>query len=80
MGILDKAIVVSVPSKTEAAKRLMDQLVTSEDGLITLIVGEDVSDEEQDNLVSYITEHFDACEVEVHKGHQPVYSYIIGVE
>jgi len=80
MGILDKTIVVSVPSKAEAAKRLMDQLVTSEDGLITLIVGEEVSDEEQDDLVAYITEHFDACELEVHKGHQPVYSYIIGVE
>ena len=80
MGILDKAIVVSVPSKTEAAKRLMDQLVTSEDGLITVIIGEDVSEEEQDELVSYITVHFDACEVEVHTGHQPVYSYIIGVE
>jgi DAK2 domain fusion protein YloV len=80
MGIMDKAIVVSVPSKAEAAKQLMDQLVTSEDGLITLIIGEDVNDEEQDELVAYITEHFDACELEVHKGHQPVYSYIIGVE
>jgi DAK2 domain fusion protein YloV len=80
MGILNKSIVVSVPSKTEAAKRLMDQLVTSEDGLITVIVGEDVNEEEQDELISYITEHFDACEVEVHLGHQPVYSYIIGVE
>jgi uncharacterized protein len=72
--------VVSVPSKTEAAKRLMDQLVSSEDGLITVIVGEDVNEEEQNDLISYITEHFDACEVEVHLGHQPVYSYIIGVE
>jgi len=80
MGILNKNIVVSVPSKTEAAKRLMDQLVTSEDGLITVIVGEDVNEEEQEELISYITEHFDACEVEVHLGHQPVYSYIIGVE
>ncbi|NTW95022.1 MAG: DAK2 domain-containing protein [Erysipelotrichaceae bacterium] len=80
MGILNKSIVVSVPSKTEAAKRLMDQLVTSEDGLITVIVGEDVNEEEQEDLISYITEHFDACEVEVHLGHQPVYSYIIGVE
>jgi hypothetical protein len=80
MGILNKTIVVSVPSKTEAAKRLMDQLVTSEDGLITVIVGEDVNEKEQNDLISYITEHFDACEVEVHLGHQPVYSYIIGVE
>jgi DAK2 domain fusion protein YloV len=80
MGILNKTIVVSVPSKTEAAKRLMDQLVSSEDGLITVIVGEDVNEEEQNDLISYITEHFDACEVEVHLGHQPVYSYIIGVE
>ncbi len=80
IGILDKTILVSVPSKNEAAERLMDQLVSPEDGLITLIVGEDVSEEEQESLVNYITEHFNACEVEVHKGHQPVYSYIIGVE
>lgn len=80
MGIMDKAIVVSVPSRLEAAQRLMDHLVTSEDGLITLIVGEDVSAEEQEKLTTYIAAHFDACEMEVHKGHQPVYSYIIGVE
>ena len=80
MGILDKTIVVSVPTKTEAAQKLMEQLVSSEDGLITVIVGENVSEEEQEELITYISEHFDACEVEVHQGHQPVYSYIIGVE
>lgn len=80
MGIRDKDIIVSVPSRMQAAQTLMNNLVTAEDGLITLIVGEDVDEDEQAELESYITEHFDACEVDVHKGHQPVYSYIIGVE
>ncbi|HKM23197.1 MAG TPA: hypothetical protein VJY11_00190, partial [Erysipelothrix sp.] len=38
-----------------------------------------VSDEEQDALVDYIEENFDV-EVEVTRGDQPVYAYIIGVE
>ncbi|TXT17873.1 MAG: DAK2 domain-containing protein YloV [Erysipelotrichaceae bacterium] len=80
MGIHDKTIVVSVPSRMQAVQALLENLVTAEDGLITLIVGEDVDEDEQADLETYITEHFDACEVDVHKGHQPVYSYIIGVE
>ena len=80
MGIQDKTIIVSVPSRMQAVQALLENLVTAEDGLITLIVGEDVDEDEQADLETYITEHFDACEVDVHKGHQPVYSYIIGVE
>jgi DAK2 domain fusion protein YloV len=80
MGILDKTIVASVPSKNEAAKALLDKSVTEDDGLITLLVGEDVSDTEQEELLTYIAEKFDFCEVEVHQGNQPVYAYIFGIE
>jgi dihydroxyacetone kinase-like predicted kinase len=80
MGILDKTIVASVPSKNEAAKALLDKSVTEDDGLITVLVGEDVSETEQDELLAYIAEKFDYCEVEVHRGNQPVYAYIFGIE
>jgi uncharacterized protein len=80
MGILDKTIVVSVPSKNEAAKALLDKSVTEDDGLITVLVGEDVNETEQDELLAYIAEKFDYCEVEVHRGNQPVYAYIFGIE
>ncbi len=80
MGILDKTIVASVPSKNDAAKALLDKSVTEDDGLITVLVGEDVSDTEQEELLAYIAEKFDFCEVEVHQGNQPVYAYIFGIE
>lgn len=80
MGILDKTIVVSVPSKNDAAKALLDKSVTEDDGLITVLVGEDVNETEQDELLAYIAEKFDYCEVEVHRGNQPVYAYIFGIE
>lgn len=80
MGILDKTIVVCLPTRNEAAKALLDKSVTEDDGLITVLVGEDVSDAEQDELLAYIAEKFDYCEVEVHRGNQPVYAYIFGIE
>ena len=80
MGILDKTIVVSVPSKNDAAKGLLDKSVTEDDGLITVLVGEDVTETEQDELLAFIAEKFDYCEVEVHRGNQPVYAYIFGIE
>ena len=47
--------------------------------LITLLVGEDVVDEEVEEIESYIEDNFDA-EVDIIEGKQPVYSFIIGVE
>ena len=80
MGILDKTIVASVPSKNDAAKALLDKSVTEDDGLITVLIGEDVTESEQEELLAYIAEKFDFCEVEVHQGNQPVYAYIFGIE
>jgi dihydroxyacetone kinase-like predicted kinase len=59
---------------------LLDKSVTEDDGLITVLIGDDVSDAEQEELLAYIAEKFDFCEVEVHQGNQPVYAYIFGIE
>ena len=42
-------------------------------------VGEDVVQEELDEIVSFLEREYDV-EVEAHEGLQPVYSFIIGVE
>jgi uncharacterized protein len=80
MGILDKSIVCSTQNKIDATKDLLKQSITSDDGLITVIVGEDVSEEEQTMIEQFISSEFDHCEVEVTKGLQPVYSFIFGIE
>jgi DAK2 domain fusion protein YloV len=80
MGLLDKNIVVSESDKLKVTKALLDQAITEDDGLVTILVGEDVRPEELDELTTYIESKFDFCEYEVHQGQQPVYSFIFGIE
>ncbi len=60
-------------------KVCLEKLVDEDSELITLLVGEDVVDEEVEEIESYIEDNFDA-EVDIIEGKQPVYSFIIGVE
>lgn len=79
MGILEKDIVVTNPDRMETSKALIAQLIDEDAELVTLIAGEDVEDEEAEALSEFIEANYDV-EVELHRGEQPVYSYIIGVE
>ncbi|MFR3845035.1 MAG: hypothetical protein ACLTX4_06530, partial [Faecalibacillus intestinalis] len=63
----------------DALKVCLEKLVDEDSELITLLVGEDVVDEEVEEIESYIEDNFDA-EVDIIEGKQPVYSFIIGVE
>ena len=66
-------------NKLDALKVCLEKLVDEDSELITLLVGEDVVDEEVEEIESYIEDNFDA-EVDIIEGKQPVYSFIIGVE
>ncbi len=79
MALCEKKIVACVPGKIDALKETIDGLADEDSEVITLICGEDVTEEEKEEAVSYIEENYDA-EVEVNDGKQPVYSFIIGVE
>ncbi|MGA9289531.1 MAG: DAK2 domain-containing protein [Anaerobacillus sp.] len=80
MGISDGKIVVSEPSRLEVAQALLKSMITEDDEIVTIIYGEDAEKEEAENLVSYVEEHFDEVEVELHEGKQPIYAYIVSVE
>ena len=79
MALVEKDIVACKANKLDAVKVCLDQLVDEDSELITLLVGEDVVDEEVEEVESYIEDNFDT-EVDVIEGKQPVYSFIIGVE
>jgi dihydroxyacetone kinase-like predicted kinase len=79
MGIVEKHIVISIPDKIEAACRMLDHLIDDSAEIVTVIAGEDATDEEIAQVSAYLEENFKA-EIEVHKGLQPVYSFIFGVE
>ncbi len=80
IGLNDETIVVSEKTKLQATKALLSELITEEDELVTLFAGEDTTEEDIESLENYVDEAFEDIEVEIHRGDQPIYSYIIMVE
>jgi dihydroxyacetone kinase-like predicted kinase len=78
MGLKEKDIICSVKDKMEATKKLVDSMVNEDSEIVTLIAGEDTTQEELDDITKYIEDK--DVEVEATMGNQPVYSFIIGVE
>nr|WP_155669573.1 DAK2 domain-containing protein [Ornithinibacillus caprae] len=80
MGLADGKIVATHQDKAEAVKLLLNELITEDDEILTILQGEDVSDKEVEELVAYVEDTFEDVEIEVHNGNQPIYSYIFSVE
>lgn len=79
IGILEKNIVVTNPDKMQVAKELLQQLTKNEAEILTIIVGEGVTEEETREIREYIENSF-TLEYELIQGNQPVYSFIFGLE
>ncbi len=79
MGIMEKDIVVTAKDKVQATCDLLEKMIDEDSEIVTLIQGEDATDEEIAKINEYIEENFNV-EVDNQVGNQPVYSFIIGVE
>lgn len=79
IGIQEKDIIVTDPDKYVVTEKLCDVLIDEDAEIVTLIAGEDVSEEVLESLSEAVEERYDV-EVEAVMGGQPVYSFIIGVE
>ena len=79
MALCEKEIIACVPNNVEALKETLNGLVDEDSEIITLIYGEDVTEDEVEDIESYVEDHFEA-EIECVNGKQPVYSFIVGVE
>lgn len=80
MGMKNKEIICCVKDKFEAAQKLLDSMLDEMSSIVTIIYGEDVSDEDANAFVEKITSEHEDLDIDVRKGGQPVYSFIIGVE
>jgi DAK2 domain fusion protein YloV len=80
MALCNKTITACVPEKMDALKKSLEGLVDDDSEIITLICGEDVTDEEKEEAQAYIEETYEDAELEMIDGLQPVYSFIVGVE
>ncbi|MFC4184640.1 DAK2 domain-containing protein [Saccharococcus thermophilus] len=80
MGLADNKIIVAEKDKLSVTKQLLDALIDEESEIVTMIHGEDATEEEVEAIVSYIEEAYPDVEVEVHDGKQPLYPFIFSVE
>ena len=80
MAIEDGKIKASHKNRFEAVKLLLEEMITGDDEILTILYGEDVEKKEVDELTSFIEETYSDVEIEIHNGNQPIYSYIFSVE
>jgi dihydroxyacetone kinase-like predicted kinase len=79
MGLNGKNIITCKEDKVTTTIELLNSMIDSTSEIVTLIAGSDAKDHETSAIVDYLNDSYD-LEVDVKKGDQPVYSYIIGVE
>lgn len=80
MGIFDGKIEVIGNNVHDVAFDLVKTMVTDDNGLITLFYGNDLSEEDANELANRLEEEFEDLDIEVVFGGQPLYYYLISVE
>lgn len=80
MALAEGKIVLSTPALKDAAEKVITDLVDEDAEIVTVIYGEDTTEENASALVKFIEEHYPEVEVELFNGKQGLYPYIISVE
>ncbi len=80
MGIGDQGILAVGQSVEETTKEMLAQLVDEESELISLYFGQDVPEEDAENFAQEVEALYPDVDVDVHKGGQPIYYYVLSVE
>jgi uncharacterized protein len=81
IGIVRGDGIVAVSGSVEgAAITLLEHLVTPGREIVTIVTGSDATAKHTEALVTWLDEQRPQVEVEVHRGGQPLYPYLFGVE
>lgn len=80
MGIGDKTILSVGGDRDDTLKDMIAQLMDEDAAIISLYYGEEVTEEEAEEIGVYLEETYPDMDVEVEFGGQPIYYYIISVE
>lgn len=80
MGIGDAGILAVGKEVAETALMMLDSMVDEDSELISIYYGEDIKQESAEALNAKVAEAYPDCDIEFHRGGQPVYYYIMSVE
>ena len=73
-------VVAIAPDVFECSTTLLKHIVSADRELLTIIAGVDAKASITEKLVEWVGEQFPALACEVHRGGQPLYPYLFGVE
>ena len=80
MGMTGKQIHSCEKDKMKTLLSLLEKMVDEDSAIITIIVGEDVKDEEMDFIEAKIAKKYSDIDLDIRRGDQPVYSFFVGIE
>ncbi|MFJ7950486.1 DAK2 domain-containing protein [Lysinibacillus sp. NPDC096418] len=80
MALAEGKIVLSTPALKDAAEKVIVDLVDENSEIVTIIYGENTTEEQANELAAFIEDRYPDAEVEVFNGKQGLYPYIISVE
>ncbi len=80
IGLANGKIVVSQKNRLDAVKELATKIIDSDTEIVTIFYGKDVTETEANELKKYIEKVNDDIEIEMIKGRQDIYSYILSAE
>lgn len=80
IGLDDKKILAKSNMLEETVLKLINRMKEDSHQVITLYYGEDVKEEEAEEICATIAEKYPDCDVDFHNGGQSVYYYIISLE
>ncbi len=80
MALAEGKIVLSTPALKDAAEKVITDLVEEDAEIVTVIYGEDTTEQAASALAAFIEENYPDVEVELFDGKQGLYPYIISVE
>ena len=80
IGIADGDLEVVSDSIEDATIRVLEAMDAEDADTLTILAGEDYSDEEFEALLARIEEEFEDLEIDSHRGEQPLYPIVLSVE
>ena len=80
MGLGDDGLLAVGENIEDTTLETIAALVDEDSEIISLYYGEDVSEEDAENLTEKLEDKYPDCEVELNQGGQPIYYYVVSVE
>ena len=80
MGIGDHGILAVGSEIRKTTLEMLEQLVDEDSELISIYYGEEVKEEDANELIEQIEELYPDADVDAHFGGQPIYYYVLAVE